>query len=98
MTATTVAAAVMDEGTNGRTDGRWGARLLHWTPDGKRSVGRPKTRWGDALDTFVSDRTQCLRKGDWIIFAQDRDGWASLEQDFIKFEGVCGESEECVPR
>ncbi|CAH2260536.1 jg18256 [Pararge aegeria aegeria] len=29
-----------------RTDGRWGLKLLEWRPrTGKRSVGRPPTRW-----------------------------------------------------
>ncbi|CAH2240682.1 jg25706 [Pararge aegeria aegeria] len=29
-----------------RTDGRWGLKVLEWRPrTGKRSVGRPQTRW-----------------------------------------------------
>ncbi|KAI8441306.1 hypothetical protein MSG28_014931 [Choristoneura fumiferana] len=33
-----------------RTDNRWGRRVLEWRPRiGKRSVGRPQTRWSDDL-------------------------------------------------
>ncbi|RVE40206.1 hypothetical protein evm_015144 [Chilo suppressalis] len=33
-----------------RTDGRWGGKVLEWRPrTGKRSVGRPPTRWTDDL-------------------------------------------------
>jgi hypothetical protein len=31
-----------------RTDGRWGGKVLEWRPrTGRRSVGRPPTRWTD---------------------------------------------------
>ncbi|CAH2222158.1 jg26044 [Pararge aegeria aegeria] len=33
-----------------RTDGRWGLKVLEWRPrTGKRSVGRPRTRWTDDI-------------------------------------------------
>ncbi|CAH2228318.1 jg3885 [Pararge aegeria aegeria] len=33
-----------------RTDGRWGLKVLEWRPrTGKRSVGRPPTRWIDDI-------------------------------------------------
>ncbi|CAH2235105.1 jg7514 [Pararge aegeria aegeria] len=33
-----------------RTDGRWGLKVLEWRPrTGKRSVGRPQTRWTDDI-------------------------------------------------
>ncbi|CAH2235424.1 jg13282 [Pararge aegeria aegeria] len=33
-----------------RTDGRWGSKVLEWRPrTGKRSVGRPPTRWTDDI-------------------------------------------------
>jgi hypothetical protein len=33
-----------------RTDGRWGGKVLEWRPRaGRRSVGRPPTRWTDDL-------------------------------------------------
>ncbi|KAJ8706628.1 hypothetical protein PYW07_012706 [Mythimna separata] len=33
-----------------RTDGRWGRKVLEWRPrTGRRSVGRPPTRWTDDL-------------------------------------------------
>ncbi|CAH2240381.1 jg26420 [Pararge aegeria aegeria] len=33
-----------------RRDGRWGPKVLEWQPrTGKRSVGRPPTRWTDDI-------------------------------------------------
>ena len=64
-----------------RSDGRWSSKLLFWTPAGSRNRGRPVTRWGDELCSFVSrvygDGT------DWRAIAQDRETWKALEEDFV---------------
>ncbi|CAH2217693.1 jg26591 [Pararge aegeria aegeria] len=40
-----------------RTDGRWGLKVLEWRPrTGKRSVGRPPTRWTDAIRRVAGSR------------------------------------------
>ncbi|CAH2218259.1 jg1382 [Pararge aegeria aegeria] len=40
-----------------RTDGRWGFKVLEWRPrTGKRSVGRPPTRWTDDIRRFAESR------------------------------------------
>ncbi|CAH2235562.1 jg9251 [Pararge aegeria aegeria] len=49
-----------------RTDGRWGLKVLEWLPrTGKRSVGRPQTRWTDDIRRVAGRR--------WRQAAQDRD-------------------------
>ncbi|CAH2269023.1 jg16047 [Pararge aegeria aegeria] len=40
-----------------RSDGRWGPKLLEWQPrTGKRSVGRPATRWTDDIRRVAGSR------------------------------------------
>ena len=54
-----------------RTDGRWGRKVLEWRPrSGKRSAGRPPTRWTDDLVKVAGKR--------WMRAAQDRPLWTSL--------------------
>jgi len=38
------------------TDRRWTVRILSWKPVGSRRVGRPKKRWRDVLDRFISEQ------------------------------------------
>ncbi|CAH2241367.1 jg15566 [Pararge aegeria aegeria] len=39
------------------TDGRWGLKVLKWRPrTGKRSVGRPRTRWTDDIRRVAGSR------------------------------------------
>ncbi|KAI8439116.1 hypothetical protein MSG28_012974 [Choristoneura fumiferana] len=54
-----------------RTDGRWGRKLLEWRPRiGKRSVGRPPTRWTDDLVKAAGVR--------WMQAAANRSNWRSV--------------------
>ncbi|CAH2235024.1 jg1294 [Pararge aegeria aegeria] len=47
-----------------RTDGRWGSKVLEWRPrTGKRSVGRPPTRWTEDIRRVAGSR--------WRQAAQD---------------------------
>ncbi|CAH2237936.1 jg4630 [Pararge aegeria aegeria] len=40
-----------------RRDGRWGPKVLEWQPrNGKRSVGRPPTRWTDDIKRVAGSR------------------------------------------
>ncbi|CAH2217892.1 jg25709 [Pararge aegeria aegeria] len=40
-----------------RTDGHWGSKVLKWQPrTGKRSVGRPPTRWTDGIKRVAGSR------------------------------------------
>ncbi|CAH2245611.1 jg6536 [Pararge aegeria aegeria] len=41
-----------------RKDGRWGPKVLEWQPrTGKRSVGRPPTRWTDDIKRVADQNT-----------------------------------------
>jgi hypothetical protein len=54
-----------------RTDGCWGGKVLEWWPrTGRRSVGRPPTRWTDDLVKVAGSR--------WMRAAQDRSTWRTL--------------------
>ncbi len=60
-----------------RDDGRWGRKVLEWRPRaGRRSVGRPPTRWTDDL-VKVAGRA-------WMRAAQDRALWKALEEAFVQ--------------
>ncbi|CAH2233772.1 jg11777 [Pararge aegeria aegeria] len=65
-----------------RTDGTWRPKVLEWQPrTGKRSVGRPPTRWTDYIRRVAGSR--------WIQAAQNRgipykrpmssSGWLSVD-------------------
>ncbi|CAH2232405.1 jg20998 [Pararge aegeria aegeria] len=56
-----------------RTDGLWGLKVLEWRPrTGKRSVGRPQTRWTDDIRREAGSR--------WRQAAKDRVLWNSLQK------------------
>src|SRR5262249_27526650 len=55
-------------------DNRVPKKLLKTKPEGKRSAGRPKSRWYDA--TFANLRT--VGVSSWETLAADRSGWRSM--------------------
>ena len=60
-----------------RTDGRWGRKVLEWRPrTGRRSVGRPPTRWTDDLARVAGIR--------WMRDAQDRSLWRRLGEAYVQ--------------
>ena len=66
-----------------RDDGRWSTAVLGLKPEmGSRSRGHPTKRWADDLDCFFGERFGLLR-GLWRDAAQDREHWASLEDEFV---------------
>jgi hypothetical protein len=66
-----------------RDDGRWTARLISWTPAVTRAQAHPIARWSDVLAGFCA--TLPGTEGLWTDWAQSREGWAMLEDDFIAF-------------
>ncbi|KAJ8706908.1 hypothetical protein PYW07_012986 [Mythimna separata] len=59
-----------------RTDGRRGRKVLEWWPcTGRRSVGRPPTRWTDVLARVAGIR--------WMRDAQDRSLWRRLGEAYV---------------
>ncbi|CAG4968657.1 unnamed protein product [Parnassius apollo] len=60
-----------------RTDNRWGRKVLEWQPrTGRRSVGRPPTRWSDDLVRYAGSR--------WMQVAQDRALWHYLGEAYVQ--------------
>ena len=56
--------------------GRGVHRVLVGKPEGKRPLGRPRSRWEDNIKMDLQGvREGC---GDWIELAQDRDRWRAL--------------------
>ncbi|CAH2259074.1 jg17257 [Pararge aegeria aegeria] len=55
----------------------WGPKVLEWQPqNGKRSVGRPPTRWTDDI--------KCVAGSRWIQAAQNRGIWNSLQKTYVQ--------------
>ncbi|CAH2216238.1 jg516 [Pararge aegeria aegeria] len=60
-----------------RTDGRWGLKVLEWRPrTGKRSVGRPPTRWTDYIRRVARSRFKQA--------GQDHVLWNSLQKTYVE--------------
>ena len=65
-----------------RQDSRWSHKVLKWIPtEGHRLRGHPAKRWRDSLDDFFKQLG--FHQGDWMVFAEERKGWANLAEDFV---------------
>ena len=51
-------------------------RVLVGKPEGKRPLGRPRRRWEDNIKMDLQEDGG--GRGDWMVLAQDRDGWRAL--------------------
>ena len=51
-------------------------RVLVGRPEGKRSLGRPRSRWEDNIK--LDHQEVGGGCGDWMELSQDRDGWRAL--------------------
>ena len=56
--------------------GRGVYRVLVGKPEGKRPLGRPRSRWEDNIKMDLQE-VGCGGM-DWIELAQDRDSWRAL--------------------
>jgi hypothetical protein len=50
--------------------------VLVGKPEGKRPLGRPRSRWEDNIKMDLQEVGR--NRGDWMELAQDRDKWWSL--------------------
>jgi len=50
--------------------------VLVGKPEGRRPLGRPRRRWEDNIKIDLQE-VKCGGT-DWIVLAQDRDGWRAL--------------------
>ena len=57
-------------------EGRVVHRVLVGKPEGKRPLGRPRTRWEDNIKMDLQEVGGGC--GDWMELAQDRDRWRAL--------------------
>ena len=57
-------------------EGRGVHRVLVGKPEGKRPLGRPRSRCGDNIKMDL--REVGGGSGDWMELAQDRDNWRAL--------------------
>jgi hypothetical protein len=51
-------------------------RVLMAKPDRKRPLGRPRRRWENNIKMDIQKVEG--GRGDWMVLAQDRDGWRAL--------------------
>jgi hypothetical protein len=56
-------------------------RILMGKPEGKRPLVRPRRRWVDNLKMYLREIE--WDGMDWIVLAQDRDGWRALVNTVI---------------
>ena len=63
------------------TDDRWAYKVTNWYVDGKKSRGRQKTRWGDAISKFMNNKH-------FHRVAQDRLEWMRLREAFAQNIGL----------
>ena len=57
-------------------EGRGVHSLLVGKPEGKRSLGRPRSRWEDNIKMDLQEVGRGC--GDWMELAQDSDSWRAL--------------------
>jgi hypothetical protein len=63
--------------------GRGVHRVLVGKPEGRKPLGRPRHRWEDNIKMDVEE----VGGGgaDWMVRAQDRDGWRALVGTVMNF-------------
>jgi hypothetical protein len=66
-------------------EGRGVYRVLVEKPEGKRSLWRPRHRWGDNIRMDLWE-VGCGGGVDWIDLAQDRDRWGALGNAVMKLK------------
>ena len=57
-------------------------RVLVGKPEGKRPLGRPRSRWEDNIRM---DLQEVGGGGDWMELAQDTDRWRALVNTVMNF-------------
>jgi hypothetical protein len=66
-------------------------KVLMGKPEGKRLLGRPRSRWEDNIKMNLQEVV--LGGMDWIVLAQVRDRWRTLVNAVMNLGGSikCGE-------
>jgi hypothetical protein len=62
-------------------------KVLVGKPEGKRPLGRPRSRWEDGIRMDL--REIGLGGVDWILLAEDRDRWRAVSECGDEPSGSC---------
>jgi len=68
---------------------RWVYRVLVGKPEGKSSMGRPRSRWVDNIRMDLQEVGSVYM--DWIGLALDRDRWRTLVSAVMNLLGPLNE-------
>jgi hypothetical protein len=66
-------------------------KVLVLKPEEKRPLGRPRRRWEYGIRMDL--REICLGVVDWILLAQDRDGWWAVVSAVMNLRVLASRSE-----
>ena len=67
-------------------EGRWTTTSSSWKPNGIRPRGRPKHRWHDSINNFLTLHTGVKHKDDdWMGAAKDQSTWSGLEEVYVHY-------------
>ena len=70
-------------------DERWTATVAGWRAHGNRSRGRPKTRWSDSMNAFLSNVTGLPHTDDdWCRIARDVTQWSKYTHAYVAFADI----------
>ena len=65
---------------------RWTDKIIAWSVPCVRPQGRPKTRWSDSVNAFLSSLIGSHHTDDdWRDVAKDAGRWAALTDAYIDF-------------
>jgi hypothetical protein len=68
-----------------RRDERWTHEILKWDPPNVKVRGRPKTRWADEINLYLTTAVGYQHVGnDWTKVALNMKKWRVLEKDFVE--------------
>ena len=66
-------------------EGRWTNVISAWIPHANRPRGRPKKRWPDDINGFLTQQTGSSYEGDaWRTLASNPWTWKNLSDKFVK--------------
>ena len=72
-----------------RSDERWTHEIAKWDPEEVKIRGRPKTRWSDEINKYLTRVTGSTHRGsDWLKVAVDRKRWQGYADNFVKDEFI----------
>ena len=64
-------------------DSRWTFEVIKWNPPEVKIRGRPKTRWSDDINKYLTEITgRRYVDDDWVKLARDKESWVLLKDGF----------------